>query len=504
MKALDWRWFALAALLVIAPRLAVFGPNENVYGDSVIRTELGMRWAQDPHWISSWKDGTFQFGPLHIYLTGIAWKLWPLKEHAGRVVSLLLGIASAVPLFLLTRRLFDARAALWAVAGFGLWGMHWNVSATAASEAVGLFTQLVALAALARAFDVPKPLPSLLGAAVALQAACATRYDAWLLLPVLALLVWQRLGFKRAFLFGLFCVPFPLLWLIGNQLYAGDALGPIKNISEFHRDWMGDGLARNGELLTRVMGLFFWVGAALFTLSPLVGALGLTGMVQAWRTRRDVRWLLWTALIPTAYFTVRSAVLLDFVPLARFTVNQVVLVLPFVAIGFDVASRELGAAGKRAVAGATWSMAVLLPLFLIAFTTGRTGKYEDALRPVSPITQNAPPVRVAAKQISKLRALDGAVLLDSHAGYLDLQLAFYAGLPDARVLRYRYKPNQLAPPPDDVRWIVLADRGGLVSTEGFSRTADAIAWGERRFVLVPGLVPPFSLYERRPPAGAAR
>ena len=39
-------------------------------------------------------------------------------------------------------------------------------------------------------------------------------------------------------------------------------------------------------------------------------------------------------LVPTAYFAFRSVVLLDFVPLARFAVTQVALLLPFVGVGY--------------------------------------------------------------------------------------------------------------------------------------------------------------------------
>ena len=45
------RDLALVLLLmaaVLVPRLAVFGVNENFYGDSVMRAELGGRWAARP------------------------------------------------------------------------------------------------------------------------------------------------------------------------------------------------------------------------------------------------------------------------------------------------------------------------------------------------------------------------------------------------------------------------------------------------------------------------
>src|SRR5262249_3989789 len=100
-----------AALL---PRLILLPLNENLFGDAVIRTELAARWAAHPHWISSYADGAFQFGPLHLYLMGILLQIWPSQEHVGRLLSLIFGVLSVIPLFALTRRLMGKRAAVWA------------------------------------------------------------------------------------------------------------------------------------------------------------------------------------------------------------------------------------------------------------------------------------------------------------------------------------------------------------------------------------------------------
>src|SRR5687767_3562997 len=107
-----WMLLGLLTAATLVPRALVFPLNENMHGDAVVRTELAERWLKSPHWIASTRDGTAQYGPLHIYVVAAFLKLWSEREHAGRLASLVFGVLSVVPLFLLTRRLFGERAAV--------------------------------------------------------------------------------------------------------------------------------------------------------------------------------------------------------------------------------------------------------------------------------------------------------------------------------------------------------------------------------------------------------
>src|SRR5215831_17385561 len=140
------RLLLLLICTAAVPRLILLPLNEYLYGDAVMRTELADRWAAHPHWISSFADGVFQFGPLHLYLMGFLLQVWPAREHVGRVLSLFFGVLSVVPLFWLTRRLMGQRAAIWACLAFSAWGMHMQSSTSAASEALAIFLLLTTLA----------------------------------------------------------------------------------------------------------------------------------------------------------------------------------------------------------------------------------------------------------------------------------------------------------------------------------------------------------------------
>jgi len=495
-------WLLLA--VVVLPRLLLLPFNENLYGDAVVRTDFAQRWAEHPHWIASYDDGAFQFGPLQIYLVGLVLKVGVPAELAGRLVSLVFGALTVLPLLALTRRLFGQKAALWACLAFSAWGMHLQMSTTAGSEALSLFLVVSALALFAEGLDENRFSPLLLSALV-LNLAAATRYDTWLLIPLMTLLL--LLGDKdrvaaitRGVLFGLLCLPFPLIWMQGNAMAKGDALYPIHDIEQFHRNWVGSEMAALSNLGFRLESLFFWPGAALVTLTPLVAFFGMVGMKRAWKERPDVRWLLWVCWAPALYYVFKSVVLANFVPIARFTVTQVALLLPFVEPGFRALTEQSRPGTKRTLTWAMVAVAVALPLWLGAFTFRSEGRAQDALRPVSPTSTNPPAVMQVASYLKhEVAEKGGSIILDEAPQYMDLQIRFFSGLPEARTASHRFGDfdfqkhlKRLEP-----GYMVLADGGTLRKELALSHDGAVAKLGDREFVEVPGFSAPYHVYKRR-------
>jgi 4-amino-4-deoxy-L-arabinose transferase-like glycosyltransferase len=495
----------LIGLLLVAalvPRLWVYPVNENRFGDAVARTELAERWLKQPHLIESFGDGARQFGPLHVYLVGVALTVMD-REDAGRAVSLLFGVLSVVPLFVLTRRLFGWRAGVWAGLAFAVWGMHVQFSTTAGSEAVALFLMLCVFALYAQAFEERRFGP-VFGAAVVLNLACALRYDAWLYIPLLALLAlpWAKdrvAAVTLAVAFGLLCLPFPLWWMQGNELAHGDPFYPIQYIEAFHQDWVQGSLVGWRQWRFRAQSVFYWPGTAVLTLSPGVAVLGMAGMVKAWRERTETRWLVLAALVPTAYYTFRAAVLANFVPLERFTVTQLVLLLPFVALGFSAWTGAWSERARRAMAGGIIALAVGVPVAMGLYTfRADGGRVREFVRPVSPTSTNLQPVMRAARFIEQeVTAKGGALALDADASYQDLQLGFFTGLPDERLARLRWRDfherlAQLRP-----GYLVRFDEGTLVREPGVKLEGRTLTVGGLTYEEVEGFAPPVHVYRRR-------
>jgi 4-amino-4-deoxy-L-arabinose transferase-like glycosyltransferase len=492
----------LMLVAALVPRLLVFAVNENLYGDAVVRTELAERWLSAPHVITAYGDGAFQFGPLHMYLVGAALSVMD-REVAGRAVSLLFGVLSVIPMFALTRRLFGWRAGVVAGLAFSAWGMHMQFSTTAGSEAVSLFFMLATFALYAEGVDENRFAP-LFQAGLMLNLACALRYDAWMYIPLLTLALCfssedKVAAVTRAVGFGLVCLPFPLLWMQGNELMHGDPFFPVKAVEEFHRNWVQSSAGSGAAIGWRLRQLGFWPGIALLTLSPGVALLGMWGMVKAWRARPDTRWLVAAAVVPAAYFTFRAVVLLTFVPLGRFTVTQVTVVPVFVAFGFAALVGSRGAGVRKALAGVTAVLAVAVPVAMGLYTFRAEGRLQDSMRPVSPTSTNPVAVMKVADFVkAEVASKGGAVALDDDPSYMDLQLAFFSGLPEERLARVRWdtfrKRLQEARPEVLIRF----DQGTLVKDpgvklEGRSLVLDGVAYEE-----LEGFSAPLHVYRRRP------
>lgn len=501
--ALTGRLAGLTACALL-PRLFLFFLNENLYGDAVARTELALKWAEHPHWMSSFADGPYQFGPLHLYLIGALTWLWPNPDAAGRFVSLVFGTLSVVPMYFLTRRLWGERAAVWACLGLSVWGMHLQFSTTAGSEALGLFLMLSALACFARGVQSQQFGP-LAACAVFLNLACATRYDAWMYIPLLGLFLWllQRASrpalaaFAVASAFVGLCLVFPAVWMLGNWQALGDPLYPIHYVDAFHREWIKSEIAHWGERDFRLMGLFFWPGTALVTLTPPLALCGFIGMFRLWKEKPKERWLVYVIALPTAYFAFRAAALLTFVPLARFPAVHVALCLPFVEPGFAWAFSRATAGIRRAAVAWMAIVAVGFTVWLGHFTYRKEGKYEDTLRPISPTSTNISSVRKVARFIREEIAAKGATLvLDAEPHYLDMQVAFYSGMPKSKMAQARSNEfwvelSALVP-----EYIICAEGGALDAHMVPGAANGEIVFGKRTFQRLPGLPAPFRAYRQ--------
>ncbi len=476
---------------VLAPRLVVFGVNENFFGDSVMRAELGGRWAERPRVIGSFDQGGYQFGPLHIVLLGAVTKAFGSREDGGRWLSLLAAVLTVLPLFSLTRRMFDRQAAIVACLGLAAWGMHIQFSTTAASESLSLLLVVGIAAAFLKAL-VESHRASLLAAALLFNLACATRYDVWLWLPMLCAALALGRRWKWAVLFLVLGCSFPLAWSYGNWGDRGDPLFPFRFIDDYHRRWFPAGEQLWGVTLYRLQNLVFWPAIALLTLSPLVGLAGMLGVWRAWKERKDLRWLVALIVIPTVLFTFRSTVTGSFVPLGRFAVKEVGLLLPFVWLGFQW--RPVARVRAPLVALAAL-LAVALPIVIGLRTLYREGKWEDSLRPVSPVsTHPVELMRIARFLKTEVNEKGEALILDTDARYRDLQLAFFSGLPEERMARYRWEIFPQAVETSQPRYLLRIEGGGLEAVSVVE--GKKLRFNGWEFSEVEGFAPPFHLYRR--------
>jgi 4-amino-4-deoxy-L-arabinose transferase-like glycosyltransferase len=490
----------LLMLAALAVRLVVYPVNEYLAGDAVSRVELAERWAASPHLIRSFGDGAAQYGPLQLYLVGAA-LAWVDRNEAAKLINLVFGVVTIIPVFLVARRYFDDRAATWACLGLAAWGLHVQLSTTGGSEALALCLMWTVFACLASALERPRLL-AFGAAALVMNLAMATRYDAWMYVPLLGvvpLVQWRdrakAIGWGVAFV-GL-CLPFPVFWVAGNLAAHGDALYPFTYINEFHRTWAASETEAWSAIWLRLQGLGFWPAMALVTLTPGVAVLGAIGMAASVRTHPAARWLVIAAVVPSAYYALRTALFADFVPLARFTVLQVSLLLPFVVHGFVVTANRYGQAFAARAARASVVLALVFPVALGLYALFVPHKSADVVESVSPISTNDRAVMAAAVFVREnVAGGRRSIALDEDATYQDLQVGFYGRVRDDETMRMRWPGfrERFERAPADV--VVLFDNGRLRREPWVQLTGDRLVIAGTAYKEVRGFTPPVRIFRR--------
>jgi 4-amino-4-deoxy-L-arabinose transferase-like glycosyltransferase len=390
------------------------------YGDAPVRIEIAERWARQPHLWRGFSE-TYQFGPLHLTLLGGAIRLLHDRVLAARLLSLAAGLCAVWLLWRIAERLRGPEAAFLAALGLALSPLHIQASTTGASEALFLALLLAAidLALLDRAAP----------AAVLLGAAGLIRYDGWLYVPLLgALLFLRRRDLLRAAGFCALAAAPALWWMWRTWVYDGDPLFTIHYIDREHRRLAEMMLGWFGQVRWRLYALFYWPIAVCGIATPVLGAFSMWGSFKALR-RREAGWeLVALAWLPVALFTFRAAVLTDFRPLSRFAMVAAVLSLPF-------AHAALSAWGRRAAI----AVLVITPLAFAAVSWRRDGALAEWARPLSPISSVPPGIADAADWLRHNARPEDTILLDTVWHYLDIPLAFAAGLPDEQWIRARWE-----------------------------------------------------------------
>jgi 4-amino-4-deoxy-L-arabinose transferase-like glycosyltransferase len=412
---------ALAIALAARAAPVLFGYEH--YGDAPVRIELAERWARDPHLWHGYLE-TYQYGPLHLTLVGGLVRLLGDRIVAARILSLTSGLVGVWLLYRVAERERGREAGFWAAFGLALSPLHIQASATGASEALFLALLLGALFLVLR--------EQALLSALLLGAAGLVRYDGWMYVPLFgALLLLRTRDVSRALGYCAVAAAPALFWLWVNWRWTGDPLAPIHHIDRDHAMLARMAAASSGPLRARLEGLVYWPSAVCIAATPLLGLLGLWGSARAaWR--RETGWeLVAIAWLPAVYFTFRAAALRDFHPMTRFTLVAAALSLVF--------AHEAMALLRGPVRAMAIGTAVATPLALAALCWNRTGAAAEWARPIAPIGSLPPGIAEAAHWLAKHTAPADTILLDGSPYYLDITLAFAAGLPEERWIRLSWK-----------------------------------------------------------------
>ncbi len=363
----------LLLALALVPRVLAFTSWNETPGDGPARAILAYNWAKDPYLVlhnGGWPPG-------HMYVAGLFSFIISDPMVSTRVLNLVLGTLTVPLSYFLWRHLFGRAVAVSAAGFLAFLPLHIGLSATSLSDAMFLFEFMAGLLLLTVAAETAGRrwyylAPSLL----MFSLAAMTRYEAWLIVPLLpAYYFIKKRDSRGTLVFIVTLLAFPLAWLVGNRVYTGDFFHGILVAVEDTRG------------------------------TPSVFATDLTGAIKA-VGRKSVTHMGWIPLILAAagaafQFSkiVRRRISHE---LALYLATLVVFWSLFLAVALIRGWRSLG--DRYALV----DLVLILPfVFLIVFTP--TGSRRTFTRGVIGLTVPAVGLSLAAVTVDAVRASDSSV-----------------------------------------------------------------------------------------------
>ncbi len=289
---------ALVAVIYIAIRMFVFAASDNgidFHHNAYDRGLFVQKWLQDFRIVPD-----VAYGPVDFYLVAAVMKIVPDPILAPRLLSLFSSIALLFVLYFMVRRIFGPWEAL--AAGF-MAALHPHgirMSVVGLEMMPYALILISAFSALQKAHSSRRPCAWTIMAGLLFTTAAATRFEAWIILPVVcvAALWHHRL---RGLIFSLCAAIFPVAWMLYNQsLYSEPFhfLGIAGNIAGVHMaampmwrrivewPWI---LMQYGPLPTLLLGLVGFITARrVCELRPMMISLLLTFAVFETQTVRGL------------------------------------------------------------------------------------------------------------------------------------------------------------------------------------------------------------------------
>ncbi len=454
-----WREGLLLFALALAVRLALLPFATLDTGDTAARIWLGWRWADDPFLMTSGL-----WGPLHFYLIGTVLRFW--SDPVWAPIALHVAIGSIIPVIAcrMTLDLFgNRRSAIAAGLIFAMYPAAIAVSLGARAETPFMLFFGLGLLGLVQAWRPDGRISHALLAGLAITLASMLRYEAWLLLPFLTLLLVKKPKLAAAFL--ITAMIHPVIWMIGSALAYGNPLHSLLATAT----WTQDILAR--ELDTRLVpGLGRIARLAGRTAVELTIPIAVLMAVGAYRCLRQKRiesvWL----IPPLALFLIFAvSAFRDTMTIkSGYTTTIGLLLIPFIACAFEWLNLERWSRARCAAAAT--ALLAAMGVFMLEPAMNR-------LPGGSRLSSNPVPTIPDEDNVRQLRALiDRAELKRGSDGYI----ADFFGLLTTPYVAWqtRLHPGNICRTPgaanrslssEQLEVFLLANRSGVLVTRPDSR-----------------------------------
>jgi hypothetical protein len=387
-------------------RIVSFCLSDNAGGDALARVGLAAQWLQSP----SLKFHFDVWLPMHFWMIGAMSLIVGNVELAGRLLSLLLGIASIVAFWKLVEELDGMETANFSSILFAFYSLHIAYSVTSSCDVPYLFFVLTGLALFFH-WRGHGGYSLLCFSGLSLTLGSGIRYEAWVVIFALDLILLYRRQWRAFGLFAPVSGLWPGVWMAYEWLTRGNPFyAPVLNHSWVARDLSFYGTSMEYRLLLPL-------GVVLITLSPLV----LIGIPFC--TRYMVKR---TGLLSEFAFVVCSSALVMFYQIfsggvmafARYTLTLGTMAAILSGIGL----RQIFPYSKLVVGVMVLNLATLVALSFV------DNPFINKVRSVSPVLRFVPYLHDTGKFLKTHLGQNDAVVIDDY-NYEANQLAVLAGMP---------------------------------------------------------------------------
>lgn len=326
----DGRLQFLAFAFALLARLLAWPFSDVVDADAVTRALSGESYMRYAGW-----SGDGMWPPLHIYLNGLATVLCGSRVVGPVLLNIVLASALAFPVFAFVRRWGGTTAAFCTALLIVFNPLVFRNSLQGLAEVPFLFFTACAINALDRAMsdDGRAGGRRAVLAGIYMTVASGMRYEAWALIPVLAMFPVLAGRWRRSFYFVLPAVVFPVAWMVTCHYAHGNMLRGVEHVMPWYVNETV--LVHDAE---RELRTWFFPVSFVLACQPIVvlaGAIGAAWMVITRRlTPHQWPWLtLFPLFLLLMVVKARNAELLT---QHRFTMTPVLLFVPFLCAGFSL------------------------------------------------------------------------------------------------------------------------------------------------------------------------
>ncbi len=466
-SSVTFRWILVAGIVL---RILFFLISDNNGGDALARVASLQQWMQNP----SLAAPLPQWGPGYFYLMAPFAYLLGNPELATRLVSLLAGIVCIPLVFSLARLFAGNRAAGLSALVCALAGLHIGYSTTSSSEMLAAALMLAGLWGVFE-YQSSKRFGALLIGGVCLTGAASIRFEGWILLPLLLLLIigtpqkwftaefWRSPRLRASLFFALVAGAWPVAWSLYSWHRTGDPLYSFHSHEVSLPYEVAERIDAGLREPSRLYQLSLPAGVLLLSLSPLP-LIGLTCCVSP-RARPGLATQF--ALLVLMFAAIEYLNLLrgNLAMAARYYLMQVVLLSVLSGPCLVALSRFFPVISLRRLWGLTLS-SLLLTLAVVLTGSETNNPYSEKFASVSPRLRFPNYLKDAAKELRPSLRSDDAIVIDQYRGQSNL-FSYALGLPllpDERVFPVwvgRIPEVQRFVAAHHPRFIIYSDSGNL-------------------------------------------